>query len=740
MKNKYLIGVFLILALPLITIPPLLHPSAWGKTILFRIILSALIFLFIYQFTSNKGLIDKKILRSKSFWMIIVFLGISLLATIFSSDIWFSLWGSPYRAGGFIDLLCYVIFALLTFLVLKQKDWQKVWDFSIIIGVLVSAVAIFQQFGIFSGTLISFAGRPPSTIGSPIFLGLYILLLTFITLSFGLKEKSQKRIFYFLSALLFVYIIIITGSRASYFGLLIGSLYFVLTYPKKQTLVRLLKILFISLLLVAAYGIYYLNTAPKIPESVKENYILREIVPRLSINLAKEDPRFSAWLVSLEAIKSKPILGYGPENFYIGFNEHYDASLPYLDRAWGSWWDRAHNFIFDLSVTIGIPGLIAYILMFGVLIWELQKVKRENIIAHGIQATFFAYLAANLFTFDLFSTYLISFLLMGYSLHLISPNNTEVVSRKYSDQYKWRKPVLVVSAIVLVWFVWSFNMKPLDVNAEINRAKNLLSQGKCNEAVEKMESSLDKKSFLNSFYRLEYVEIMKQCAGSHSDKNLEYAERGITLLEESAKAQPKFARTWILLGSFTNVLIEKNPAQRKELVEKADYYFSKAKELSPKHQEIFIEWSKTYMVAGNYNKMKELSNECVELNPETSTCYWYLGLSEIFLGEKELAEEHITLARRKEHPVNSLTSLNQLLIAYTSVSDYEKIVGVLEKLIEITPDEPKYYPTLSQYHASLAFVYRELGDYTKAKEEALIFLELDPSSKDEVDLFLKTLL
>jgi len=138
--------------------------------------------------------------------------------------------------------------------------------------------------------------------------------------------------------------------------------------------------------------------------------------------------------------------------------------------------------------------------------------------------------------------------------------------------------------------------------------------------------------------------------------------------------------------------------------------------------------------------MKELSIECMELNPETSTCYWYLGLSEIFLGEKELAEEHIALASRKEHPVNSLTSLNQLLIAYTSVSDYEKIIGVLEKLIEITPDGKEYYPTLSQYHASLAFVYRELGDYTKAREEALIFLKLDPSSKKEVDLFLKTLL
>jgi len=51
----YLIGFFLILALPLISSPVLLHPTAWGKAIFFRIIISILIFLFIYQLLYKKN-------------------------------------------------------------------------------------------------------------------------------------------------------------------------------------------------------------------------------------------------------------------------------------------------------------------------------------------------------------------------------------------------------------------------------------------------------------------------------------------------------------------------------------------------------------------------------------------------------------------------------------------------------------------------------------------------------------
>jgi len=754
----YIIGFFLILALPLLFSPFLFHPAVWGKTIVFRIILSILIFLFIYQILFQKekvSIILDKIRRKPmalAFWLLIALLGIYFLATLFSSDIRFSLWGSPHRASGFVNFAFYIIFAILAFLILSRKNWQKVWDFSILVGVLVSAVAIFQKLGLFSKVLIPFAGRPPSTISGPIFLALYLLLLSFITLSFAIKEKKRpKKLFYFSAILLFLYVILVTESRAVYFGLFVGSFYFLFLYSvnlvhsKRKRLFLLLKIFAGALLIAGAYGIYHINTYPlsTLPTHLQENKIVQRFSSvRLSIGLAIYDPRYSAWEVSLDAVKAKPILGYGPENFSIGFDKYYDPSLPYINKAWGSWWDRAHNFVFDISVSAGIPALIIYLSLIASLFWGLQKVKKkrpeQTLICHGIQATFLGYLTANFFSFDLFSTYLIFFLLVAYSLYLISLNQTSTDEENQhqlapNKLQRYKKPIIFVLSIFLIWFIWFYNIKPLRINAKINHVQYSSNNKKCNKGLEEIDNVLSQKSFLDSYLRLKYIEFMKECAAFYPEKNLEYAKKGIELLKYSAEIRPKFTRNWILLGSFTNVLIEreKNPEERKKLIEEAESYFRKAQELSPKHQEIFIEWAKVYLTAEDYQKTKEKSQECLSLNEDIAICYWYLGLSEISLGEDKLAKEHLDLAAKKAYPVGSLISLNQLAVAYSIFENYEELAIVYQKIIELKPNE-------AELHASLAFVYRELKQYEKAIEEALIFLELKPEAKEEVELFLKT--
>lgn len=92
--------------------------------------------------------------------------------------------------------------------------------------------------------------------------------------------------------------------------------------------------------------------------------------------MAIADPRFSAWQITLKAIKEKPIFGWGPENLSIGFDKYYDPSLPYISKEWGGWWDRAHNIILDTAATFGIPAVIIYLALFAVLFWQLQKSKK----------------------------------------------------------------------------------------------------------------------------------------------------------------------------------------------------------------------------------------------------------------------------------------------------------------------------------------------------------------------------
>lgn len=774
----YLIGFFLILTLPLLNLPPWFSPPNLGKTIVFRIVLSALIFLFIYQLLFQKtddknSTIAEFLHRVKDrknkvffpFWLLIALLGIYFLATIFSLDPYFSFWGSPLRSGGFLNFSFYIIFAVLAFLIIRKKDWQKIWDFAIFIGILVSTIAIFQQLGLFSKILIPSSTRPPSTIGGPIFLALYLLLLSFLTFSFALKEKNWlKKIFYFFSFLLFLFVILITGSRAAYFGLFVGLFYFLFLYPKDLICSEKIKTLFLPLkifagivLIIIACGIYYINAQPELPQFIQDNKILSGIAPRLSTRLALDDPRFPVWKISLEVVKEKPIFGYGPENFNIGFDKHYDSSLFYINAPWGSWWDRAHNFIFDISVTAGIPALIIYLSLFGALFWQLQRLKNNQrqsavisgnqnpILAHGIQATFFGYLAASLFSFDVFSAYLISFLLIGYSLHLISLNQINInqqnqyksefnKKQKYTENKPWKYIFILVVFCLILWFIFSYNIRQFKINSQINTAEYLVENNKCDEGLIKMDNALQKKSFLDNYARLKYTKMLLECNKQNPDKISEYTEKAISLLKENIEIRPYYIRNWLALGDFIIVQSskEKNQQKKQELLAEAKRCLEKAETLGPKKQKVFIEWSKYGIVSENYQLMKEKSQKCISLNQKLADCYWYQGLAKIYLGDFKEGNINIEIARKKGYNATSLISLLQLATAYNLHKDYKALAEIYQELINKNPKEV-------QYHATLAFIYAELGEYKKAREEALKVLELQPEARANVEEFLRSL-
>lgn len=756
-KNKsykiYLIAFFVILALPLLAAPPWFHPAAWGKAIIFRIIISILVFLFIWQIISKKTKINFKDLLDRKnkvfwpFWLLIALWGIFLLATIFSLDPYYSFWESPYRAGGFLNFSCYIIFAVLAFLIIKERSWQKIWDFSIFFGVLVSIIAIFQQYNIFSETIIPYSGRPPSTMGGPTFLALYLILLFFITFSFALKEKQiKKKVFYILAFLLFILIILLTGSRAAYFGLLIGFFYFILCFPKKQRLVVSLKILFLLLLIVGAYGVYYLNGQPKLPNYLQKSKIFQGFSNRLSISMVLQEPRFSAWLVSLEAIKERPLFGYGPENFSIAFDKHYNPSLPYITRDWGSWYDKAHNFLFDISVTTGIPALIIFLSLFAVLFWRLQKVKEKepenSLICHGVQATFFGYLAANFFSFDSFSTYLISFLLIAYSLSLIQKNN-KLTETRVSVNGLWRSGVIFVLFCILVAFIWFAGLKPLSINKEINWALYYLRNGQCEKAIERMDNILSSRSNIDSYVRLQYLDIIKNCLEENINRKFVLVPKAVSVLKEAVKIRPYYTRIWLFLGAYLNVLIGNKDVFKIENVEelKKESYscFEKALQLSPKREEIFLGWIETKLLFKEYQSAKEKSEECINLIPNSASCWWKKALANIYLGETEQAKEDIKTAAQKGYDIESKKSYSQLVSAYAQLAEATKKIEHFKPLVDIYQKLISFEPDNFQYHASLAYVYKILGEYDKAKKEAMIVLKLSPESKPNIDEFLRTL-
>jgi tetratricopeptide (TPR) repeat protein len=211
-------------------------------------------------------------------------------------------------------------------------------------------------------------------------------------------------------------------------------------------------------------------------------------------------------------------------------------------------------------------------------------------------------------------------------------------------------------------------------------------------------------------------------------------KRGQELIKEAIKIQPYYTRYWIFLGESTTVLAsqQENSDAKNNLLKQAKSYFDKASQLSPKHQEILIGQVKIEIVAEDYKNAKTYSEKCVALDSSLGECYFYLALTQIYLKDVGGAQKNIETAGSKLYNINSKSSLDLLSDAYGFILDYQDLIPIYQKLILLNPN-------FAQYHSSLAFFYKQLGEYKEARQEALKTLQLSPESSGNVKAFLDSL-
>ena len=102
------------------------------------------------------------------------------------------------------------------------------------------------------------------------------------------------------------------------------------------------------------------------------------------------------------------------------------------------------------------------------------------------------------------------------------------------------------------------------------------------------------------------------------------------------------------------------------------------------------------------------------------------------MDQGEEAKKNIEKAGALVYPVNSEESLLILAKIYVEKENYPRLKEIYQRLIEADPNHPGY-------HASLAIVYRELGDFENARKSIQKALELAPELKEAVEEFLRQL-
>ncbi|MFL2892685.1 MAG: O-antigen ligase family protein [Candidatus Pelagibacter sp.] len=326
--------------------------------------------IFIIKFKEIKIYINQ---LNNLFYLFLLFWFILVLSTIINDHKNFN---SIFKS---VSYLRFIILPFVIVYMIAKVDKKKFVIFINFLIILLIFDVFFQfyfKFDIFGYNLKDLGNPRQDRIGGffgdEFVAGGYLSLFGFLSLFLVSETKifEEKKYLYiiYLSALLTA--IIITGDRVSIiliFGIFLFNLIF-------NTNLR--KYFLASLLLFSFLGVLVIQSSNKLSYRYIDN--INDIA---EINIFKEPstigflntPWISHYLVSIEMIKEKPILGFGNKGFRKFCPEYYHKEK--LSKYKHKCANHPHNTYFEIAIDTGILGLVIFIIFNLVIFFKVLKNK-----------------------------------------------------------------------------------------------------------------------------------------------------------------------------------------------------------------------------------------------------------------------------------------------------------------------------------------------------------------------------
>lgn len=308
-------------------------------------------------------LLNKKWDNSIVSWLIVGYLSLVLLSSIFAHDPLLAFAGATNYGGrfeGFSTLSIYAIlfYASRNYLVVKRHKLIRALSFLSIVSIY--ALVQYYQFD----PLVIYKNYRPmifSTIGNQNFLGSLMVILC--SLTFGLSVYYRKWYFY-LFLLLFFSALLASQTRGCWiaFGIVILGYLILVTIFDRTKFSGLILAFF-----VMGVSAITLNYSKKNALSKRTNSIRKEIKMKDEYG---GSGRLKIWEITWAVIKDHPLLGTGPENLKPVLKSEYKKELNAYYRMKGVTIDKAHNEYLHIAVVTGIPSLLIYLSLLFYIFWK----------------------------------------------------------------------------------------------------------------------------------------------------------------------------------------------------------------------------------------------------------------------------------------------------------------------------------------------------------------------------------
>ncbi len=708
------IGVFFVPFIPLIVTASLFFPFITGKGFAFRII-TEIIFAGYLLLALRRPEFRPK--RSSILFALLSFIAIVLLADIFAVNPFKAFWSNFERMEGFITmahLLCY--FLVAGAVLDTEKLWHRFFATSVGVSAFLGVYGLLQLGG---KIVINQGGvRLDGTFGNAAYFAGYMLFHVFLSLFLIFRHRLNPGVkwLYGGAILLQVISLVFTATRGAALGLIGGlsvALLLIAVFERKNTSIRRGAAgIFIALVLLGL-GFY----AARDSAFVKNNPALTRFA---SVSVSDAGPRFMVWGMAWEGFKERPILGWGQEGFNHVFNEYYDPNM----WAQEQWFDRTHNIFFDWLISAGAFGLLAYLSLFGFLlffIWRGDKADGERDFSFSeksaLTGLIAAYVIHNFFVFDNLVSYILFFSLLAYVHMRFGKPFTRLQT---APSFRSEQASSVAGALLLVLLICSvyfLNIRPIRVALDLISALRPQEKG-ITENLSYYKQALARETLGAQ----EVAEQLMQAAvtvGNASNVSLpvkeEFVSLAVTGMTRELMRAPTDTRLLMFIGGFLN---------RLGRYAEALPYLEKAKATSPKKQTVAFELSNSYLSLGKTAEALALLRGAYEDAPKFPGAKTVYAVGAVYAREFGLADA--LLASTTD--VSVLTD-ERLLKAYFDAKQYPRVISILKLRLAQNPNDP-------QTHISLAAVYIANGDRSKAIEELQKAIALNPDFKQQGEYYI----
>lgn len=567
-----------------------------------------------------------RIRRSPLDLMITVFALALIASTLNSVHLSTSVFGHIWRYEGLLAWLSYFVVYFATIYAITEKKQQVRLLYGVTFSALIISIyGISQHFGF---DFIPWSPdqdltRSISTLGGPTYLGAYLVLLLPLALVLALTREcpSRLRVMSLISAALMSLALLFTFARSAWLALIVSLLFLFLMNIVAILRNKLLPLIIVGLLLIS----YFLFASGRLTPYVER--------AKSAFNLTRGSSggiRLLAWEQTIEMIKDRPLLGWGPETFSLIFPRYITVEWERTVRR-DFPTDKAHNDLLQVASTMGLASLIPYVLIFVLFFWHsLWSIKylsdpfQKNLLK-GLSAGVLAYLAQLQFNFSVVDVTPIFWIFIGMAMSL-SPVAINTRERVVSLPFKIASP----ASLKLTWGVLGMIIlgisivaaKPIFADTHLRRGLEALQRNEPKVAVAELSiaHSLDlKEPYYSQILGQVYTKLLNATA------NESYFYKAVKALGEGQRVNPLNEYTYLYLGEayLAGAEVLGEPSLLKLAAKNYRKVLANDPNFAQVHLSLGIVYAQMKMTERAINEWKTVPN----LYPASDTAYYNLGVT-----------------------------------------------------------------------------------------------------------------